>query len=76
MVYQPSRSVKLKDVVLNHLVKETRYTAHLMEQGPLIKQIDSDRATLRRYAIRLLKLILVNHFSALFKVFTPTHIAR
>ena len=48
MVYQPKRSVKLKDVVLNHLVKETRYTAHLMEKGPLDKQIDSDKATLKR----------------------------
>ena len=48
MVYQPNRSVKMKDVVLNHLLKETRYTYHWIEQDKLAEQIDADKATLKR----------------------------
>ena len=48
MVYQPKRTVKIKDVVLSHMLKETRYTAHRMKKSTFSRQIDADKATLKR----------------------------
>ena len=48
MVYQPERSAKLKEVELNHLVKETRYKAHWISKVRLQKQVERDQAILQR----------------------------
>jgi hypothetical protein len=48
MVYQPKRSVKLKDIQLNNLVKQTRYKAHWVSEVPLRKQVERDQSTLKR----------------------------
>ena len=55
MVYQPKKSIKLKDVMLIHLAKETRYDAHWVHKDPLAKQVDSDKATLNRWVGECMK---------------------
>ena len=55
MVYQPKRSVKLKDVQLIHLVNQTRYNGHKsrykghsMSKEQLRNKVECDKSTLKR----------------------------
>ena len=48
LVYQPDRSVKLKNVHLKHLLKEGRYNPHWITQSRRDEQVKRDQEILQR----------------------------
>ena len=48
MVYQPNRSVKLSNVKLKHLARQTRYNWHIIDESLLENELSHDISTLNR----------------------------
>ena len=48
MVYQPKRSVKVKDVQLIHLLNQKRYKGHSMSNEQVRNKAECDKSTLKR----------------------------